>query len=305
MQHSCRASIKDAISSTPEFKKLYQVSFLGIINYACTNKSRTHTDIDRTRAGHTLNVFDLTAIAADGASLTEGERNIAGFAAMCHDLGHLVFSHTAEKVLNRDGNIFDHKDETISIIESRDGSILSLIEYYGLPLNRIQSLITGEKSDILYWILNGPINIDTIDGITRFLSIANIEAPYSSESISYNIGKLSKGAQLNDSEIDEIDRFWLVKKGFYEQFLVHGYFADYEHTFVGFMQNELGSAIDKLRSVTEKQIIEETGWDAQVFRQIRSKPRDRKPRWNFSIDNNVKLNSIDDLKRRYTRRNST
>lgn len=305
MQHTYRESIKDAISSTPEFKKLYQVSFLGILNYACANKLGTRVDVDRTRAGHTLNVFDLTEIAADGASLTDDERNIARFAAMCHDLGHLVFSHTAEKILNQDRNIFDHKDETISIIESKSGSIISLIEYYGLSLNRIQNLITGEKSERLCWILNGPINVDTIDGITRFLNITNIEAPYCNERIAYNIGKLSKGARLNESEIDEIDRFWLVKKGFYEQFLVHGYFADYEHTFVEFMQDELGSAIDTLRSVTEKEIIEETGWDAEVFGQLRSKPRDRTPRWNFSIDNNVKLKSIDDLKRRYTRRNST
>lgn len=302
MQQKCSKAIRNAVASTPEFKKLYKVSFLGILNYAQEKRNDSLTDVEQSRAGHTLSVHDLTEIAADSAALNQEDKNIACFAAMCHDLGHLAFSHTAERILNDEYNKFDHKDETNKIIDSKNGYIGSILHQYGISPERIKNAICGDENETLYWILNGPINIDTIDGITRFLGITNIDAPYSSKRIAKSLGKLFRHIQLEATEVAEIDSFWSIKKGFYEHFLVEGYFADYEDTFVRYMTREYKLSIDKLRSLTESELIEQSGWSSEVFSRKRSRGRNGEPRWKFSIDNNVELKSIEDLKRRYNRR---
>ncbi|MCH9626402.1 MAG: hypothetical protein S4CHLAM2_00240 [Chlamydiales bacterium] len=76
-----------------------------------------------TRFEHSLGVMELVSRIFDaiGHDLPEQKRGywrqILRLAALCHDMGHLPFSHTAEKVLLPDGG---HEEMTMQMIRSEE-----------------------------------------------------------------------------------------------------------------------------------------------------------------------------------------
>jgi uncharacterized protein len=85
---------------TLPFQRLHQISQLGLTYYV-------YPGARHTRFEHSLGVMELTSklfcSIFNDSSLLPGEfdywHQVVRLAALCHDLGHLPFSHTAEEVL--------------------------------------------------------------------------------------------------------------------------------------------------------------------------------------------------------------
>ena len=107
--------IESALIDTEVFQRLHYIHQLGI-SYMIY-PGATHT-----RFEHSLGTMHIATQIFDQISEDPYWRQIVRLAALCHDLGHLPFSHVAEEVLL---GAKGHEEWTLKIIESP--YLLSLI----------------------------------------------------------------------------------------------------------------------------------------------------------------------------------
>lgn len=103
--------LETALIDTEVFQRLHYIHQLGIAYLIYPGG--THT-----RFEHSLGTMHLATLIFDQIALPEDRaywRQMVRLAALCHDLGHLPFSHVAEKQLLGEGA---HEEWTLKIIES-------------------------------------------------------------------------------------------------------------------------------------------------------------------------------------------
>jgi len=103
--------LEKALIDTEAFQRLHYIHQLGMAYLIYPGG--THT-----RFEHSLGTMHLASLIFDQIGSEEERgfwRQMTRFAALCHDLGHLPFSHVAEKrLLGKEG----HEEWTLKIIES-------------------------------------------------------------------------------------------------------------------------------------------------------------------------------------------
>lgn len=288
------------ILACEEFRRLENISFLGIIDFYNIHENNGKTK-RYSRAEHTLGVYDLTLAFCEQADLDEEDCLTALTTALCHDMGHLALSHTSEHITRILDNKINHKSQTYSIIMERSGNIRRIIEAMGVNPRRVAELASSSEDDKLNFIFHCPINLDTLDGMARFAWSMGFSPPFYAENITSYLLKLFNSQELSFAEAAEIDNFWLVKKFFYEDFLVKGFYAEYERQFVEFSASRLGNKISELSAWSEEKLIENVGWNFSDFKRPQNNSRRERPAWKFSVNKDVNLTSISDLQLRYKR----
>jgi len=104
-------SLETALIDCEAFQRLHYLRQLGMAYLIYPGG--THT-----RFEHSLGTMYLATLIFDELASEEERpfwRQMVRFAALCHDLGHLPFSHVAEKRLLKEGG---HEKWTLEIIES-------------------------------------------------------------------------------------------------------------------------------------------------------------------------------------------
>jgi len=160
--------VMSLIVQSKAFRRLYDISFLGALDY-------THPGIEkipkksRSRAEHSLHVAALAAYVAEKRNYEPDLKRQVIVAALLHDIGHAPLSHSAEPLIKQKIG-YGHHEAGEQIIDGKQhlGKDLSLTLKKYCDLGFIHSLLNMKGSrvdggDLFY----SPINIDTIDGITR------------------------------------------------------------------------------------------------------------------------------------------
>src|SRR3546814_50343 len=123
------------ILSSKSFQRLYDISFLGVIDHFNENYSASATK-RYSRAEHTLSVCFLAKRIGDKLRLSDAERKLLIAVALCHDIGHLAFSHTTEHVTRRLNYPLDHKIQGTSILSDVNGEIFSALNEAKIDVER-------------------------------------------------------------------------------------------------------------------------------------------------------------------------
>lgn len=218
--------VMSLIVQTRAFRRLYDISFLGALDYTYPGIEKISKQ-SRSRAEHSLHVAALAAYVAEKRNYEPDLKRQLIVAALLHDIGHAPLSHSAEPLIKQKIG-YGHHEAGEQIIDGKQhlGKDLSLILKKYCDLSFIHKLLNMKGSredggDLFY----SPINIDTIDGITRshayFTGFSSIHSKLAIAHASF-VAPSAKDHRILDS-------FWEMK----------------ERVYSGLINDEIGLASDK------------------------------------------------------------
>jgi HD superfamily phosphohydrolase len=209
-------SIYPQLESTPIFRELIQtrsikrlsdISFLGAIERLGISKS----DSAGSRLDHSMGVAYFAFLGTLDFEQHEQETAIA--AAMLHDVGHGPLSHSTEKFFKIEFSI-DHRTEGKKTIFG-DPQISRILRKYKIDQERVKNLAFGkDRSDPLSFLFHYPINVDTIEGISRSALFFGLDTLPSTDKLIQLLVAPDKKSQ------DAGDAFWDLKAIVYNWFIL-------------------------------------------------------------------------------------
>jgi dGTP triphosphohydrolase len=212
-EDSAEAELIKALQSTPAFKRLSDIRFLGALDYFLVSQPNgAPTNSRYTRAQHSLGVARLSQTYLALRNHTVEDRLLCVAAAMLHDIGHPPFSHTSEPVFCE---LFalDHHVASEQIIRGEEPlgqGISQALARFGISPQAVIDVLNG-TADPFEGFFSGPINFDTVEGILRcrhYLKMGNmgITPVRVVEAASNREGDLSR---------EIVDGFWACKHEVY------------------------------------------------------------------------------------------
>ncbi len=182
--------IAKSIVDTPVFQRLREIHQTGILYFVFP--TATHTRFEHSIGTYYLatQMIDKIARKQPELQITEEIIELVGIAGLCHDLGHLLFSHLFDDYfLEQLPNINDLRTKTKNTIhENRSIYLLNyLVQKYNVALNKDQlkvigDLINPEEAEYSKWklkyqvgkwifqIVSNPLNsidVDKFDYLVR------------------------------------------------------------------------------------------------------------------------------------------
>ena len=205
-------SFYQPILKSRAFTRLRDVSFLGALDYAVGSKQKQ----TGSRAEHSLNVAALANFVATRRQYTPELKKHLIVAGLLHDIGHPPLSHSAEPFIKKHiGYGHHHAGEKILKGQHELGRALNKWLKKNTDLAFLISLIDQNAMNIDGGdLFNSPINIDTIEGITRSHQLFNrmSEATLSRKRI--EIAAASFLPEVNNPW-PKLDQFWKMKHQVY------------------------------------------------------------------------------------------
>lgn len=197
------------------FSRLKEISFLGALDYISATQGMKKKD--RTRADHSLNVAGLANFVATKRGYGEDLKRHLIVAGLLHDIGHPPLSHSAEPYFKERFGFGHHEmGEMLLSGKHHSGKELSTYLKERFDINFIESLLDkrvpkNEGGDLF----SSPVNIDTIEGITRTYKYM------SGSTQSHDPLKYAKASFLEsqDASKEVLDGFWLLKDFVYSKFI--------------------------------------------------------------------------------------
>lgn len=216
-----------SLIGTDALQRLADIRFLGAIDYFIHPSGRQLNRRRHNRLEHTLGVANLALRYAKLTSLSEHDEILLVSAALLHDVGHSPLSHSLEIAFKLIFGI-DHHDAGASIILGRapngfGASIVELLRSANIDPDRVIELCAGKSSETFNFLFSHPINIDTMEAISR--SETYIKSSRASPSPDDLLRALT--SQVNSSE--QLDNFWELKDRIYKLLIQGpvGLLADY------------------------------------------------------------------------------
>lgn len=217
----------NSIIESPAFRRLFDISFLGAIDYSEESKL---LKIERNRGVHSLYVAGIANyIATTRRYGNELKKNIIA-AALLHDIGHMPLSHSAEPYIMKHFGLGHHDigDQMISgSIWKESGLTQCLQKDYDILF--IKDILNGDYIEEGSDIFNSKINADTIDGIIRCLEYKGINKTNYLNRISIAKAAFIEECDMSiDKRINTLDEFWKSKHFVYHNFIntKHGVISD-------------------------------------------------------------------------------
>jgi hypothetical protein len=199
------------------FLRLQDIRFLGAIDYLIhPNGKKSYQR--HTRFTHSLCVAELAIRGCELMELTEEETIHAVVAALLHDIGHAPLSHSLEPVLERQFGISHHDAGRMLLLGVAPiGKQLStILKNYNINVDRVISLIAGVSNEPSGVFFSGPLNIDTIEAISRTYSYASCNAVEPAP-----IVVLDAAIRREKRDIEVLDQFWRLKDHVYN-YIING-----------------------------------------------------------------------------------
>lgn len=196
---------------SPPLTRLSDVSFIGALELFSSQQR-----VSDTRFDHTVGVAYLMIRAARELGIPKGEEQILVTAALLHDVGHGALSHSIEAYFKRRFAV-DHKSFTRRIIRGDlfiGKEVADLLRSHRIDPDHVIEIIEGSAKHPLGYLLKGPINVDTIDGISRASRFFDSRDPFERpDAILSVLVRPSPQTQCFG------DHFWLLKKRIYNSFI--------------------------------------------------------------------------------------
>ena len=292
------------VIATAAFERLKEIRFLGAIDYLITpngsGRRRRHT-----RYQHSLRVGQLALQYARQRDLNEHDERLLVIAGLLHDAGHAPLSHSLEpSFVERFG--MTHHSVSAMIIHGTVplGSALPRIfKRYRISGDDVLALVEGESKAPYGEAFKNPINLDTIEAITR--SYTYIEPDRIALAPETVVNAL---LLRNANDVDVLDQFWQLKDLVYNKLINNkvGILADYICR--KYMQDNPLSFWKGSFLQTEPAFRRQHGKLFESLRAVKMRARDTLSsncvkiafqRRRFTVDNSVSITSIQDLHKRY------
>ncbi|MGK8234604.1 HD domain-containing protein [Roseovarius sp. MS2] len=205
-----------ALLSLAPLKRLAGIGFLGAIDYVKHGSGRDGHRRRHNRLEHSIGVAHLANVYAHEAGLDADRRSLLLCAALLHDVGHGPLSHTLEPVFLEAFGL-DHHLVSRRIITGDiafGAGIREVVHDAGVNLEELIALIDGEHDGDVGYLFSSPINLDTLEGITRCRAFV---APRPAHGMAARIvRRWAKGADHSESWFDS---FWGLKHDVYNLFI--------------------------------------------------------------------------------------
>lgn len=201
-----------SVISSEAFSRLKGVSFLGALDYAVGGGANA----TGSRAEHSLNVAALARYVAQERDYSASLTKHLVLAGLLHDIGHAPLSHSVEPVIKEKIGYGHHEQGTTTIRgRNRLGKSLHQSLSRMADIDFIESLIDqkarqSDGGDLF----SSPINIDTIEGITR---ASALKRDVKQDQLDVKRLQYAQASFLRESETAEVakDEFWRLKDKVY------------------------------------------------------------------------------------------
>lgn len=193
-------------------RRLRRIGFLGALDRI---KSRNWHN----RYDHSVAVARLALLYARNRGLSRHDTRVLAAAGLLHDVGHGPLSHTLEPIFKRRFGITHHK-AGVEIIRGNSplgGAIPSALARHRLDPDEIIAMIEGTHPGRYAFLFSSPINLDTIEGVTRchsFFLRPKPEVP----SAARIVQAMSKAGAFPTRILDS---FWQLKHDMYNSAIHH------------------------------------------------------------------------------------
>lgn len=298
---------------TEPFQRLRHIGFLGAIDYVLLSNGRQPHRRRHTRYDHSLGVAALALLYADIKGLSRRDARVLAAAGLLHDIGHGPLSHTLEPVFKQYFGIAHHKaGEEIIYGRSPFGKqIATHMRDYDVDVDEVVAMIDGTHQGPHAFLFSSPINLDTIEGITRSRVFVAKTGP------ALDPRKLVAGIAHSVAPPTALmDEFWRLKNVVYN-LVIHNKIglvfdglaqAYMVYNISNFSQRDFFKTEEQLRS-KEPTLFHLFAWTRTSRKRTLHRLAEvipgalefelHAPRRTFTI-NNVPLCSMRDLPRRYT-----
>lgn len=242
-------SLFNEVIQSPDFQRLREISFLGILDYCFKGKSYS------TRYDHSLAVANLCTEYSLRKNLPETEKTYFVLAGLLHDIGHCGFSHSLEPIFEEKFSI-THHDVTREIIT--DSPYMARIWVkHNIDPSRIIDTIDGRLNSKDKVIAKMPINFDTVDGIARTEKrFSNSDRANLISAQTFNV--LCKKDDWSN-QLRQFDSFWEQKERIYSSFIYNDKAQTIELRFQNLFRDEI-TLYKKDFLLTETDLFEKFTW---------------------------------------------
>jgi len=219
LQNVCKHNLAKDILSTPEFKRLGKVSFLGAIDLWLSTKSKKTDRLKSNRFDHSIGVLNtaLRIIELD-TKFPESEIQLFIAAALLHDIGHAPLSHSIESVFEKRFGI-NHHTNTNEIISDSSKNIYKVLKDYLIYPSDVILTLDRKVKPYFSKYMNNHFNVDTLDGIYRSYEAIGKKPDYSLDS---TIKAMMFKYDQVDKNIQILDHFWKMKELVYNTLIYDG-----------------------------------------------------------------------------------
>lgn len=202
--------LQELMRSRP-VQRLRRIGFLGAVD-RCRSRYRHN------RLEHSIGVAQLALLYARNRNLSRHDTRILAAAGLLHDVGHGPLSHTLEPIFKSRFGITHHKSG-FAIIRGESSlgrEIPDALTRHGLDLDEVHAMIEGTHHGRHAFIFSSPINVDTIEGITRSRSFFLGKSP----AVMSAAGIVRTISEANTLPAQMLDSFWRLKHQIYN-FAIH------------------------------------------------------------------------------------
>ena len=296
--------LRELLESRP-VQRLRGIGFLGAVD-------RMQSRNRHSRYDHSIGVARLALLYARIRDLSPHDTRLLAVAGLLHDVGHGPLSHTLEPLFGSRFGV-SHHDVGFQVIrgESLLGrDIPEALARHGVDPDEAIAMIDGSHRGPHAFLFASPINLDTIEGITRcrFLFQKERSVVVSAEAIVQAI------AENDTLPTQLLDSFWQLKHQMYNSVI---------HSPVGLLYDGLAQAIavHDADGFTPKDVLKDEGqlrrskrklfvfldWARQFPAMLRRvlptsilSHEIRAPARTFECNTSIELNRSSDLFARYT-----
>lgn len=244
------------LAMSKPLQRLKDIGFLGALDYIKVSNGRDAHRRRHNRFDHSLGVAELALLYADIRGLPRKATRVLAAAGLLHDIGHGPLSHTLEPIFKSTFGV-NHHEAGLSMLygeTSLGREIPEIMLAYGVDLDEVLAMIEGTHDGEHSFLFSGPINLDTIEGISRSrLFAAKATRPFNPKRLVAMI------AASNEWPTKAADDFWLLKDEVYNLIIHHPDGLLYDGLAQAYMSHE----IDRFRP----------GW----FQFTEERLRDREP----------------------------
>lgn len=298
-----------AIIQSKAFQRLSRVRFLGAIDLL-TNRLDGNPGWSSSRYRHCIGVAYLALLASRKLNLPSSTANLVVASALLHDIGHGPLSHSVEPHFRRRFGI-DHKVTTVRLIRGDlflGSEICQILADFEIDNLVILKTIAGRNTIQWAELFNSPLNVDTLDGISRTMAFFE---PYQwLNMLDCWIDLLSDPAPTKHHYGDQ---FWLLKDKAYRRYIYSEKATNYDYLIIAMLDNssEKTNPVDFLLDDAEfedkyRRELHSAidGWIKHENETVyvlnkRYNLYGRGPQRRFRIDRAVDLSSLKDIQKRY------
>lgn len=203
--------LRELIGSRP-VQRLRRIGFLGAID-------RIQSRNRHNRHDHSVGVARLALLYAKNRNLSQHDTRVLAVAGLLHDVGHGPLSHTLEPIFKSRFGISHHKTgfEIIRGESLLGREIPEVLARHGLDLDEVNAMIEGTHHGRHAFLFSSPINLDTIEGVTRCRSFFLRKRP-DVKSAARIVRAIS---ETDTPPTRTLDSFWRLKHQMYNSAIHH------------------------------------------------------------------------------------